>query len=110
MNVIATALIVAASIMSVASAGPTLVVKEYGQRLSDRYTGRDGLPAGRIVGIEVDGKSVRAWGESGAAVFQGGKWKPVAEQGKEGFPFVEAAKLPRGARVLNAARGADRRV
>src|SRR5437763_1697350 len=65
--------LLALSSMTVTLAGPALVVKQFGQRLSDRYTVRDGLPAGRILRIEVEGKAVRARGEGGSAVFADGK-------------------------------------
>src|SRR5262245_27906390 len=97
--------------MSLAAASPTLVLKPYGQRLADRYTAKDGLPPGRILGIEAGGKAgIRAWGERAGAIFQDGRWKPEAKAAGDDFSFVDTSKLSKGARVLDAARGADRRV
>jgi hypothetical protein len=85
----------------------TLVVGRFPQRRAEWFTQRDGLPAGRITQIQVDGKRVRVSGEGGAAVFANGRWAAGArpEKGDEPFAFVDRGKLPSGARVLSAAQG-----
>jgi hypothetical protein len=91
---------------------PTLVLTGYAQRMADRYTARDGLPAGRVTRVEIDGTTVRAQTESGLGILAGGRWQ-AAKAGEalpSPFPFVEPAKLPPGAKLLSAARGPDGRV
>lgn len=110
------ALLFAFPSMTLAFESPTLVLKPYGQRMSDRYTSRDGLPGARVLSIELAGDEVRVRTDAGAALFSAGKWKSGGagerESGRAGerFPFVDARKLPKGAKVLSAAKGKDGRV
>jgi hypothetical protein len=71
--------------------------------MADRYTTRDGLPAGRILKITLDGEQVRAEGETAAAAFRDGKWSPT-EQALGGKPRIVGAQP-----VLSSSRGPDGR-
>lgn len=79
-----------------------LLLQSYPQRLSDRYTARDGLPPGRIVGIKLTSEGVRAEGTSGAAVLQNGIWK--AATSPESRPRIDGAQP-----VLSHSKGPDGR-
>jgi hypothetical protein len=41
----------------------TLQLTPYPQRMADRYTAKDGLPAGRVTAVQAEGKAVRAQAE-----------------------------------------------
>lgn len=98
--------------LAAAETPATYLLSPYPQRMSDRYTTRDGLPGKRATALQIKGDGVLAETEAGAAVLQGGRWKP-AEAGQHvstGGPPVDAAKLPAGAKVLSAAQSPDGRL
>src|SRR5436309_2264185 len=90
----------------------TLQVGTYRQRLSDRYTTANGLPGKRVIFIRVEGNGVRAQTDAGPAVFADGRWRagPGGGAVEPEFPLIDRARLPRGARILSAAQGPDRRL
>jgi hypothetical protein len=87
-----------------------LVVGAYSQRRADRWTGKDGLPAGKIHRIEVLGNIVRAYGETGMGSLLEGWWQLSKVEEEDRYGFVNRGRLPKGAKVLSAAQGPDRRV
>lgn len=58
---------------SLAAPAPDSAV--YPQRMSDRFTVRDGLPGPRATAISVSGGRVRVMTDAGAAVFDGRRWQ-----------------------------------
>ncbi|HZP82434.1 MAG TPA: two-component regulator propeller domain-containing protein, partial [Chthonomonadaceae bacterium] len=84
----------------------TYVLSTYPQRMSDRYTTRDGLPGKRVTHVKMDGRAVVVETETGQATFLEGQWKPQEPNRQVSFalPPVEAGKLPAGVRVLDALR------
>ncbi len=81
---------------------------EFRQRRADRFTTRHGLPAGRVLAIRSEGTRIHVRTEAGGAAFADGRWSSQP-QGVWPMPAVQTERLPSGARVLDAARGADRR-
>jgi hypothetical protein len=63
-----------------------------------------------VTHIRVEGRTVRAQTDSGAAVFGDGRWAPAPGSVAPDHSFVDASKLPAGVRVLSAARTPDGRI
>lgn len=76
------------------------------QRLSERFTSRDGLPAGRITRLLLPGdhgQEIVAVGEHTAAALHGSRW--VAASMPRPATRVDPGLLPHGLRVLSSAEG-----
>ena len=102
------------------SANPphTLQLSPYLQRMSERYTTREGLPGKRVSAIQIRNGEVVVETETGQAVMA----LPVGE-GKEAWrilesnrqvvfaqPKVDMGKLPSGVKVRQAVEGPDKRL
>lgn len=86
---------------------PTLQLRAYPQRLSERFTQKDGLPSARVLGVDARGAAVRVQTETGWSAFRDGKWLAApADPGYAPYPVVPVDKLPTGARVRSAAKTA----
>jgi hypothetical protein len=63
--------------------------------MANRYTSGDGLPAGPITKISVEGEQVRAGSDSSPFQFKGGKWTPVPGGVVARVPRIEGSRKTR---------------
>lgn len=112
-RLVAVSVVLAAMVVEPAPGGrgpsPGLHVAPFQQRRADRYTQRDGIPAGRVTRLLVNGEMVMALADGGAARFTGGRW--VADSGealrRPRFPLIDQSLLPPGSLLFDAARAPD---
>ncbi len=84
----------------------TILAGAYPQRMSDRYTEKDGLPGKKISNIQIIKGQITAQTDGGQAVFSDGSWRSLESNRQAQFTTVPAdiAKLPAGVKIMSTAQ------